>query len=389
MARGPRFTTTLWVRVGAIVSRHYSYSVSAGDRFDDRSALLFTAIGKDARPGQRDWSLPIFDLIYNNLPSTITEINWPLPNRYRADLPLLAAAYGALQGSDGLYFFALSTPGWQNVLDSKFGIQSAAVLGLFPATALIYRKGLVAPAPEVVRVDLNRIDLQALKGAPVTAPQNLDELRAADIPAGRTAEVKGGRGLDPRAFLVGRVAMNFADIPGRTRMADLSRYIDEKKGTVRSATGQLFWDYHAGRMALNAPQAQGVTGFLQKSGSHTTKDAAIDAKMEYGTVLLVALDNRPLATSGKILLQVMSEEQNYGWEAPGTGLRPIKSTGGPPIVVRRFSGTVSLRRPDAAKLTVTPLDHNGYRKRPLGSAKAISLQPDTLYYLVESGRANY
>lgn len=360
-----------------------SYSISAGDRYDDRSALLFTATGKDARPGDHDFDLPIFDLFYNHLPSTITEINWPLPNRYRADLPLLAAAYGALQGSNGLFFFALSTPGWQNVLDSKFGIQSPAVIGQFPATALLYRKGLVAAAPEVVTVDLNLGDLRALKGVPVTAPQNLDALRAADIPAGGSAGAKNDRGLDPRAFLVGRVAMNFTEKPGRSRSADLSRRIDDGKRIVRSATGQLVWDYGAGRVTVNAPQAQGVTGFLRKEGPYKSRDAVIDAKMEYGTVLLVALDNRPLAASGKILLQVMSEEQNYGWSAPGSGLRAIRSTGGPPIVVRRFAGAVSLRRPDAARLRVTPLDFNGYRKRPVGSAKAISLLPDTLYYLIE------
>jgi hypothetical protein len=92
-------------------------------------------------------------------------------------------------------------------------------MGQFPATAYLYRMGLVKEAPPVVEADLNVADLKALKGAPVSGPVNLDELRKADIPAGRTAAMQGLNAIDPRAYYVGKVAMNFTDAPGALRLS--------------------------------------------------------------------------------------------------------------------------------------------------------------------------
>jgi hypothetical protein len=103
-----------------------SYSISKGDKYNDRAAVAF-----DPKSGSSpDFGLPIMDIQYNGLPSTISEINWTPPNRFRADLPLLAASYGALQGTDGFFFFALSGPSWQEVL-GKFSIQTPVAIGQF------------------------------------------------------------------------------------------------------------------------------------------------------------------------------------------------------------------------------------------------------------------
>lgn len=355
------------------------YSVSAGDKFRDRSALLFTPNKEGDGP---DFSLPIMDIRYNNKPSTISEVNWTPPNRFRADLPLLSAAYGLLQGTDAFFFFATASPSWESMI-GKFSLRTPVIFGQFPAAALIYRKGLVKPAAPVVDVNLKLADLFALQGAPVSAPVNLDELRAKDIPAGRTVEVPKVSALDPLSFLVGKVAMTFSEAGGASRVADLSQYIDREAKVVRSQTGELAWNWGAGRMAMNAPQAQGVTGFLAKAGAVRLKDVTIDAGMEYGAVVLVALDNQPIARSARMLLQVMSEDANYGFDAPGTDMREIKNVGTSPLVVRKLSGTITLRRADAAALTVTALDFNGYKDKAVGTAKSLTLQENTLYYLIE------
>ncbi len=56
-------------------------------------------------------------------------------------------------------------------------------------------------------------------------------------------------------------------------------------------------------------------------------------------------------------------------------------------MVREFEGVVRFKRPDAAKLKVTPLDANGDpanggTPEPIGSAGEIKLRPETLYYLI-------
>ncbi len=355
------------------------YSIRTGDKFDDKCALLF----QPNKPGEQpDFNLPIMDIRYNGKPSTITEINWTPPNRFRADTPLLCAAYGSLQGTDGFFFFATGNPGWDQNL-AKFGIKTPAIFGQFPAAALIYRHRLVQPAQTVVNVNLKLDDLFALKGAPVSAPLNLDEFRAKDIPTGKSAEVTSISSLDPLAFLVGKVGIDISKDGGTSRTADLSKYIDRNAKKVVSQTGELSWDYGNGLVKVNSPQAQGATGFLSKAGTIELLDMKIKSEMEYGAITLVAMDGKPVAQSGKILLQVMSEETNYGFDAPGAGLRTIKEVGSAPIVVKNLQGTITLKRSDALDLKVTSLNFNGYRTSQVRSGPAIALEPKTIYYLIE------
>lgn len=358
-----------------------SYSLRPGHVYRDVSALTFTP----GKPGEQpSYSLPIMDVRYNNLPSTLSEVNWPTPNRYRADFPLVAAAYGALQGTDALYFFALGGPTWQG-MHGKFGLQTPAIVGQFPATALLYRKGLVQDGPPVVEASLAIPDLYALKGAPVKAPVSLEAFRAKDVPPGQLAPVDAAT-IDPLAFLVGKVTLNLTPTPGPSKMANLVPFIDREKQVARSATGELSWNWADGRMVVAAPQAQGITGFLAKAGRLALPDVVIESPLEYGTVLVVSLDGKPIKTSGKLLVQVMSEDRNWGWKTSApTGERTIQALGGPPILVKNLAGTVSLTRPDAASLKVTVLDANGYPagKPGTGGAKSLALKPDVLYYLIE------
>jgi hypothetical protein len=85
-----------------------------------------------------------------------------------------------------------------------------------------------------------------------------------------------------------------------------------------------------------------------------------------------------------MLLQVISEENNYGWETSvAQGVREITNLGSAPLVVRNLQGTVSLKRADAGQLNITALDFNGYPRQQLAKNKTISLAPSTIYYLIE------
>ncbi|UBF24997.1 hypothetical protein K9N68_25665 [Kovacikia minuta CCNUW1] len=356
-----------------------AFAVDQGDLYQNRSALLFSSTN-EKQPN--DFNLPIMDLRYNGLPSTITEINWTPPNRFRADFPLLTAAYGLLQGTDGFFFFSTDYA-WSAAID-KFAIASPAVMGQFPATALIYRKGLLQAGKSVADVSLKLKDLQALRGAPVTAPQNLDEFRAKDIPPGQELTSDRLETIDPLAFLVGKVNIHFSEDTTSSKVVELSSFIDRKAKTVRSSTGELFWNYDKGFVTANAPRVQGISGFLQQAGTLELTEVKLNSNLDYGTILLVALDDRPIAQSRRMLLQVMSEEQNFGWRSSGKPRKTIQSIGNPPIVVRTLSGQVSLKRSDAANLKVQALDINGYPTHSrVGNAAQINLLPDTFYYLIE------
>ncbi len=356
-----------------------SWNIEVNQTYDDRCALKFRSADGTAD----DFGNPLWDLIYQHQPSTITEVNWPLPNRYRADMVLLGAAYGALQGSDAIFWFAAGSPSWEG-LPGKFSVQTPVVQGQFPAAALIDRQGLVRTAPRVVDLELAVNDLYALKGTPLPAPQNFDLLRGNDVPPGGT--LTNISAIDSLAFLVGRVGVDWVTNGApQSRILDLSPFIDRAGKKVRSQTGELEWDWGLGKLTINAPAAQGVTGFLSLMGRVELDGCSIESALEYGSVLLVALDGRPIASSAKLLLQVASEEQPYQWATtPASGLRTITNRGTVPLMVRNFAGTVRLKRPDAAAMTVVPLDFNGYRAVvPPAHADNVTLLPDAPYFLIE------
>jgi hypothetical protein len=361
-----------------------SYSVAPGQKYDDAAAVLFESSNKHKEDAKPSYSLPIMDIAYNGAPSILSEVNWPPPNRFRADFPVLAAAYGALQGSDGQFFFATAAPAWAGTV-TKFTISDPVIMGQFPATARIFREQLIEPAPAVADIKLAIGDLYALKGAPVQAPTNLDLFRQKDVPPGGTAEVEQIGSLDPLAFLVGRVEMHFTEAAGASKIMNLAEHIDRDASRVQSITRELSWDYKNGLVTLNGARAQGATGFLGSMRPLDLRDVRLDIGVEYGSVLLVPLDGKPLAESRKMLLQVMTENQNYGFAAePAQGMREIKSVGEQPIVVRSLAGGILLKRADVGELRVTALDFDGYPVRQAASvAEGIPLLPDVLYYVIE------
>jgi hypothetical protein len=166
---------------------------------------------------------------------------------------------------------------------------------------------------------------------------------------------------------------------------DLRPYVNRRENWVLSCTRQLKLDYGKGVLYLNAPAAQGVSGALREAGPLNLRDVAIRSELELGHIVAVALDGQPLATSRRILLQVMSEEKNAGFrtQAAERNVQRMESIGQDPWLVKELQGQVRLKRSDAASLSVTALDLRGYPVRKTGTAADIPLLPQTLYYLIE------
>ncbi|MFM9995135.1 MAG: hypothetical protein ACKVU4_04970 [Phycisphaerales bacterium] len=364
-----------------------AYAIDRGDTYADRSALRFHP---EKPGGELSFHLPIMEITHEGKPAINSEVNWPQPNRWRAEFPVLAAAYGALQGTDGVMLFACSGPAWDQG-PRKFGIDGPAVLGQSPAAALIYRRGLVREGAPVADAALTLGELRSLKGGPLIQPQNLDAFRKADVPPGGTMRIAdggggaNGGGLDPLAFLVGPVGVRFVETPEPSLFADLSPFIDRKRQVVRSGTGELAWDYVRGLVTIEAPAAAGIVGFFEAAGTVELDALSVAPGNDYASVLLVSLDGKPLEASDRMLLQVMTEESNFGRIAPKSagGMRTIESIGGPPIVVKNIAGAVRLTRSDAPSLRVTPLDHDGRATDRVTRGPTITLEPATLWYLIE------
>ena len=89
-------------------------------------------------------------------PNIITESTWTNPNLYQSEAAFLVAAYGSLTGLDGFYWFAVNGPQYVQPPMPKFPVSQPMIGGLFPAAALLYRKGYVQQASPVVHEERRR-----------------------------------------------------------------------------------------------------------------------------------------------------------------------------------------------------------------------------------------
>jgi hypothetical protein len=138
---------------------------------------------------------------------------------------------------------------------------------------------------------------------------------------------------------------------------------------------------------MNTPRSQGAVGFLQKAGKIELDDVTIESANEFGSVLVTALDDQPLASSKKILIQTITEEKAFGFQAPNGR---ITNLGAGPLNVRKIDVKVALKLSGDPKPKVTALDENGY-----GRSKAqdlsdrgkgvfdFTLSEDALYHVVQ------
>jgi len=262
-------------------------------------------------------------------------------------------------------------------------LMAPAMMGQFPAAALLYRKGHVAPGDLLVDLMLGINDTLDLKGTPLPQDAAFDELRLKDVPKGNV--VKPGQVIDPLVHFAGRTNVSFTPASAPAILKDLSRFIDRKGQKVTSTTGELQLDYGKGALTINALSAQGVSGNLRALKVAKLHDLTISSNLEIGHIIAVSLDGQALATSRRILLQVMSEEKATGFttEAASAGVTRIKNIGRDPWLVRELEGSVKFTRTDAARLKVTALDANGEPVKELGNASEIKLAPTTLYYLIQ------
>lgn len=360
-----------------------TWSVREGHTYRDRSALRFEAeeAGKPL-----DFSHPAVDPAFNGKPSMISETTWNRPNRYRGEAPLFYAAYAALQGSDAVVHFALDSKDWSvkpGYFMQPWTLMSPTQVGQFPAAAAIFRLGLVREGESMADVSLSLEDAVGLKGSPLAPAANLDELRKTDARPGAKPATGG---IDPLIYYTGRTSVQIGGTSKPAKLADFSKLIDRSAKRVSASNGDLVLDYGKGLLTLRAPAAQGALGNLKSGGKLSLPGLEIESPMEAAEIVAVSLDGKPLAASAKILLQVMSEEKptNFATKAAGKGLLEITSLGSDPWLVRKFEGSVKLKRADAAALEVTPLDANGQPSAEAGSAERIDLRPDTAYYLIEA-----
>jgi hypothetical protein len=214
-----------------------------------------------------------------------------------------------------------------------------------------------------------------------------------------TAAAKGGAGpapIDPLAMMVGKVEHTFETDADEVSPL-LATQIDRAQGRVTSATGELVTDWRRGLFTLNTPRAQGTAGFLRAAGRIDLADVTFAAENRFGALLAIALDDRPLARSERILLQVgavdrlagfTTEPVKLAWQGGEYTGHRVQATGRLPWQIERIQATVTLKGAAGRVRAATVLDPNLRPRerregRAVGADWELPLPPDAIYVHVE------
>ncbi|WP_428388322.1 hypothetical protein [Mucisphaera sp.] len=345
-----------------------SYDLRVDHIYENRSAIG-TEIPAVARPE------------FASLPHIISEYGYPMPNAYRAESIFFAATYGRASGLDAVIFFSITGLDWAKQLD-KFTAFTPAIAGQFPAASLIFRNGYVSEAPIVITESITRNDLLNFHTSQLVRPADLDDLRAVGP---RPINQLNRDTLTSIAPLLGRTRILPATEETRLTVADDLKTQTSEPGTITSANRELTTDLNRRLAIVNTPLAQGVCGFLANAGPVETDHATFQANNHYASIMLVPLDDQPIATSSQLLLQVATEESTFGWQTQPTddGAQRITSLGTAPIQFKSIDATLTLKH-ISQRFRVTTLDPNGQpRASRITDTPTIQLDPAALYTLIE------
>jgi hypothetical protein len=314
------------------------WRIDAGNSYQPRSALRVADF-----PGLRKQVI--------GKPFIISSTSWVPPNDYSAEGPILNAAYGSMNGLDGMMWFAARTPTydtkWHMTWSKgnplfRWTISHPGFLSQFPAAALMFRNSYVDPAETVIH-EIRKVDELFDRRAPLANDSMTYDPSeyAREMPDGKDELAEKVR---PEAYLVGRVEVGYSGDPGKSRVRDIDSLVTDD--VVKTTHGQLTLNRKVGLLTIDAPKARGVVGFLNQAGGEFDLGAVgIRSDNEYASVLVLPMDGKPVTDSAKLLVQVGTICWPTGWQTKPTTYkrkgqqiqgRQIVSTGKMPY---RFADT--------------------------------------------------
>ncbi|WP_221435449.1 hypothetical protein [Algisphaera agarilytica] len=351
-----------------------SYSVRVGQTFDSRAAVLLPQ-----RP-------PLRTNQVEGHPQMISEMGWTTPNHYRADATLLTAAAMSLQGIDAVNFFIWNATGDFDTTMNKFALATPTMAGMFPAMALMARRGDLPEADIVVHEALRTENLFNLEGTAAVTDAALDGFRAADVQPG--AKMAGDlETFDPFSAYVGRVSRSF-DQPGDADLQlNLNGSINRLSQQMRTHNDSFQWDWKAGIVSIDSPHTQAAAGFFVNTPGVFLSNLSIRSNNYFGQITVTSLDDKPIDQSRKILIQAVTEESLSGFLATRSG--KINSLGGQPWILKKIEASIEFHNPKHLFKRVIALDINGLPTNDIVTWEAennsivVTLPQNRLYTIIE------
>jgi len=353
-----------------------SWQINVGDSYQDYSAL------------EHPWFLPLNYKMFSDKPHIISECNWSSPNFKQLEGPWLISVFGARNGLDGFTWFNVFTPGY-DVAARKFPVATPNILGQFPATALLYRKGYVKEAPPMAHENRTVEDLRGHVQPSLGESTGYDPSRDPDLD---TTISEDSYGKHPFAFLAAPTTWAVTNKTSLDIDSKLNALVDIDGKEVRGALGQTTINWETGLATVDTPKAQGAVGTI---GTQKFSDCTVSIGNDFASVLIVPLDDLPLAESKKILVQIGVHARPYGWrEEPNEismkvrgkektfACKKITSLGEGMYNLPLIDGTVVFKNPITGAVA---LDANGYPKAdvtPVIKSNTLTLPANALYTIV-------
>jgi len=293
-------------------------------------------------------------------PFTVSEYNHPFPDEYGGEMPLVIAAYGALQDWDAIYAYTFCHRWRENELSGNevtgyFDIVNEVTkMAQMPTASLLFRRADVRPAKRLVTIAYDEHHV-------------FDSLREAGLREGFRLEGE----LSPLLPLVHRFRVAKFDAERTTRMEGIGFVAPKQK--IESDTGELVWDASGkgtGCLTIDAPRTQAAVGWIG-SKSLKTRNALFEIKTPFAAVSAVSLDGKPLNEAGRILVVAAARCANSGMQWNQQRNSVGDRWGGPPILIEPVEGRVTLQRSDGAGggLEAVALDGCGV---PVGQPKKLA-----------------
>ena len=299
---------------------HRGWAIVNGDEYTSDSALTEKAL-----------SLPTNLKLVKGKPMMITESTWVMPNEHAAEGPFLIAVYSSLTGFDAYYWFATGVEGYVRPRSANGYLPSQAkwlcmtpdMAGQFQGAALAFRSGYIKKGEPVLEEHRSLKAIYERKSPMIAETASFDPNRdAGDQPANSNFKA----GVTPYAFLAGPVEVVYDSDESKTKvhkgLKDLIKDVSGGK-EVTSVTGEVVMNTADAFCTVNTEKCQGVSAHFKNRKAFELDDVRITCENDFGTVMFVSYDGKPLKSSEKVLLQIGMQCRPSGWKT-----KPVKIKSG-------------------------------------------------------------
>jgi hypothetical protein len=270
-----------------------------------------------------------------------------LPNQFSLEGVGLMAAYGSLQGWDGVFEHGILTPLWVTSLGpGPFNMfANPPQLLQVPAAAALWHRGDVQEASLVS---------EAVRGGDASFDPSAP-----------------GPDVVPESALVGRVGTRFTAAPRPGVLRDIERYWDPRARVARSLTGELEWNALAGLVTVESARTEAWIGFVG-GAIRRLSAAALDTNTPFAAVYVTALDGQQAIPDARhILVTAVGPARNQGMAyehvaGPGDAVARqmwhLQAVGEKPIMLQAVVGSLRVRTAHWSDLKAWALDNTGRRR---------------------------